>query len=361
MRTISLALASHLAGETVTTATLWKITRKDSQIFGFTDHDEDITIDGTTFVSAGGHTSSAMVWSDDLSTSNQEVTAVFDHSAISHGDVMAGLWDYAAVSLYLVNYRDLTMGTLPLTTGVLGQVTLKRGQFVAELRGLAQLLSQEIGSLYSPTCRAQLGDSRCKVALAPLTFTGAVTGVTNARLFADSSMMQVGPALPYTTDPYTIPDSPWRIAPAVPKGGSWLADLGVVNTQTGVALTPVTGLSSSGQYSVTAGTYTFNADDAGTQVSFILTYAQGYFTYGILTWLTGQNAGYTMDVRQFSPSAITLALPMTYPISMGDTYRLVAGCDKTATTCKQRYNNFINFRGEPYIPGTDAILRQQTR
>ncbi len=362
MRTLSTALANHLAGDQLTIATLWKIVRRDGQTFGFTDHDQDITIGGQTYASAGGHTSSATVWSSDLSISNQEVTAVFDNSAIDPADVMAGLWDYAAVTLYLVNFKDTSMGTLPLTTGVLGQVTLKRGQFVAELRGLAQLLTQEVGSLYSPTCRAQLGDSHCKVSLAPLTYNGTVTGVTSSRVFADSSLTQSGPVMTWTSSVYSIPNSsPWTITPAIPQGGSWVSDLGVVNAQTGEAFTKVASSPASGQYSVTAGTYTFSGIDNGKQIAFKLTYAQGYFTYGLVTWLTGQNAGYKMDVRQSSPGSITLALPMTYPIAVGDTFTIVAGCDKTTSTCRQRFGNFVNFRGEPYIPGTDAVLRSQAK
>ena len=90
MRSISSALANHLAGDLLTVATLWKIVRTDGHIFGFTEHDQDLTLDGLTYASTGGHTSSAIVWSDDLSTSNQEVTAVFDSSAINAQDVAVG-------------------------------------------------------------------------------------------------------------------------------------------------------------------------------------------------------------------------------------------------------------------------------
>ncbi len=363
MRSISSALANHLAGDVLTVATLWKIVRTDGQTFGFTDHDQDITVSGLTYKSTGGYTSSAIVWSNDLSTSNQEVTAIFDSVSITPADVMAGLWDYAAVTLYLVNYANVGMGTLPLTTGVLGQVTLKRGKFVAELRGLAQLLSQEIGSLYSATCRAQLGDAKCKVALGPLTVSGAVTGLSNPRTFFDTSLTQVGPNLPYTAPPATIPSSgPYQLTATAPQGGSWVADLGATYSQTGAALTLVTsGSPGKGQYSVAAGVYSFSVLDAGAQITLKFTYAQGYFSYGLLTWLTGANAGYKMDVRTSSVGSITLALPMPNPIAVGDTYSVVAGCDKTAATCKGRFNNFINFRGEPFIPGTDAILRPQTK
>lgn len=362
MRTLSTALANHLAKQTQTNATLWKIVRTDGAIFGFTDHDQDVVFGGLTYKSSGGYTSSAIVWSSDLATSNQEVFALFDSNSITQADVLAGLWDYAAVTLYLVNYADLSMGALPLTTGLLGQVTIKRGQFVAELRGLAELLSQEIGALYSATCRAKLGDARCTVALGPYTVSGTVTGVTNPRTFADSSLTQVGPTLPYTAAAAGIPaSSPFQLVAMPPQGGSWVSDLGVSYAQTGAAMTAVTGTPTKGQYKVVGGLYSFSGLDTGAPVNLRFNYAQGYFSYGVVTWLTGQNAGYRMDVRQSSVGTITLALPMPYPINIGDTYSVVAGCDKTAATCKGRYNNFINFRGEPYIPGTDAVLRPQTR
>jgi hypothetical protein len=366
MRSISTALANHLASEVATVATLWKITRTDGQVFGFTDHDQDLVLGGITYASNGGYTSSAIVWSDNLSTSNQEVSALIDNPAIFTGDVLAGLWDYASVTLYLVNYADVSMGVLPLTTGLLGQVTLKRGQFVAELRGLAQLLSQEIGSLYSATCRAQLGDAKCKVPLGPLSVSGSVTalvaGGSQTRIFEDSSLTQVGPTLTYTSQLNLVPStSPFVLSPMVPQGGSWVSDAGVSFVQTGKALTAVGTNPGKGQYCVNNGVYTFSFQDAGAKVTITFNYAQGYFTYGLLTWLTGQNAGYRMDVRNFSPGRVMLALPMAHPIAVGDTYSLVAGCDKNASTCKLRFNNFVNFRGEPYIPGTDAVLRPQSK
>jgi hypothetical protein len=66
-------------------------------------------------------------------------------------------------------------------------VELKDTVFRAELRGLSQALSQQIVELYTPDCRADLGDARCKVNLAALTVTGAITAVTDRRSFADSA------------------------------------------------------------------------------------------------------------------------------------------------------------------------------
>jgi uncharacterized phage protein (TIGR02218 family) len=67
-----------------------------------------------------------------------------------------------------------------------------------------------------------------------------------------------------------------------------------------------------------------------------------------------------MEVKQFAPGIVTLALPMEFPIVAGDTYTITAGCDKQFGTCKARYNNVVNFRGEPYIPGIDTVIKPQT-
>ena len=32
-----------------------------------------------------------------------------------------------------------------------------------------------------------------------------------------------------------------------------------------------------------------------------------------------------------------------------------AGCDKRLATCIDRFANVLNFRGEPYVPGQDAL------
>jgi uncharacterized phage protein (TIGR02218 family) len=51
-----------------------------------------------------------------------------------------------------------------------------------------------------------------------------------------------------------------------------------------------------------------------------------------------------------------LVLPMPYSIASGDTYNLIKGCDKTLITCAERFDNIVNFRGEPSVPGLDRML-----
>jgi len=57
------------------------------------------------------------------------------------------------------------------------------------------------------------------------------------------------------------------------------------------------------------------------------------------------------------PGQVTLALPMPYTIAVADTYSIAAGCDKSFTTCRDRFDNVLNFRGEPYVPGVDKLVQ----
>lgn len=80
-----------------------------------------------------------------------------------------------------------------------------------------------------------------------------------------------------------------------------------------------------------------------------------FFNYGYLVFTSGLNNTRKMEIRNFTNNQILLFLPMPKEIKPNDTYTLYAGCDKTFSTCINRYNNAINFRGEPHLPGRDRI------
>ncbi|MCG3266399.1 DUF2163 domain-containing protein [Yoonia sp. I 8.24] len=53
---------------------------------------------------------------------------------------------------------------------------------------------------------------------------------------------------------------------------------------------------------------------------------------------------------------ITLWESIKAPIVAGDSLRLIAGCDRRAETCREKFSNFVNFQGFPDIPGSDWLL-----
>jgi hypothetical protein len=84
-----------------------------------------------------------------------------------------------------------------------------------------------------------------------------------------------------------------------------------------------------------------------------------WFNGGAVTFLgTSVNTGLTMEIRDWtnSTSTVKLFLPMPFTITSGDKIRLYPGCDKRRVTCRTKFNNVVNFRGEADIPGVDALL-----
>jgi hypothetical protein len=168
MKSVSSALAAHLAGEVTTLATCWQVTRKDGREFFFTDHDCDLAFEDEIYLASSGYTRSAIANEAGMAVDNLDVEGVFDHEQISEQDRRAGLFDHAEVQVFLVNWADLSQGQLRLRRGWFGEVQLTgAGMFRTELRGLTQALNVRIGEICSPECRADLGDHRCRVPIEP--------------------------------------------------------------------------------------------------------------------------------------------------------------------------------------------------
>jgi uncharacterized phage protein (TIGR02218 family) len=79
---------------------------------------------------------------------------------------------------------------------------------------------------------------------------------------------------------------------------------------------------------------------------------------GKITFTSGLNAGYSMEIKGFISLIVTLYLPMAADITVGDTFDFQPGCDKQRSTCIDSYNNIDNFRGHAtFVPGQTEILK----
>ena len=84
-----------------------------------------------------------------------------------------------------------------------------------------------------------------------------------------------------------------------------------------------------------------------------------WFARGVLEVTSGSSQGLKGIIRRDSVAngrrVIDLWQALPRPLAVGDTVRLLAGCDKRRETCKAKFDNLLNFQGFPFIPGEDWL------
>lgn len=85
--------------------------------------------------------------------------------------------------------------------------------------------------------------------------------------------------------------------------------------------------------------------------------AADWFAEGVVTFTSGANAGMRARVKAYGASSdFELLVAMPHDLEVGDTLQAVAGCRKRLQEdCRDRFDNVINFQGEPHLPGVDAL------
>lgn len=124
-----------LDGELTTLALCWRLERRDGVTVGLTAHDRDLLVGGLVYRAAPGMTPSAVKRSAALDADTMDVT----------------------------------------------------GALTAELQGASVRLERPVVEVTSPECRAELGDARCRVALAGRRRFARVAAVADAVLTLDAA------------------------------------------------------------------------------------------------------------------------------------------------------------------------------
>lgn len=274
-------LKAHLASGCTTLARAWAIARADGRVLGFTDHDVGLSFEGVDFEPDSGMTAKAIARGTGLSVDNSESYGALSSAAISEADILAGRYDGAEVTAWLVNWADVSERAM-LFRGSIGEVTRAAGAFTAELRGLTEALGIEQGRIYHPRCAAVLGDGRCRFDLDTNGYALEIAAETVAegRVFGFASV-------------------------------------------------------------------------AG--------FEDRWFEKGRFRVLSGAAAGLIGVIKNDRVSGagertVELWQRLGAEVNAGDLVRLEAGCDKRADTCRLKFDNFLNFRGFPHIPGEDWLV-----
>jgi hypothetical protein len=377
-----------------------------SSILAFTSSDVEFRYDDVIYKPTNGLMGSATSSKQNLSVDNMSVTSLINDQ-IKEIDLRSGRFDNAAVEVFWICPTNPQWGILPLKGGRFGEVQVKNASFEVELRSLAQFLQQPFGEFYMLECSAQLGDANCKVPL-KATIWRANTQYVAAPASGDAHYGDlVQPSTPngfwyrnhqssgaYTTFIDDLHGSAG--SGGVNAGGNTDPPLGGLfggnNNGTGIILVAQGGEIIGGavpEHGTSGGTEpawptTLDAVIGDNTVAWKAIYARkwrsqvtgvfsraqfqdsslpffppGYFTYGVMTWLTGENAGLSMEIRGYDrvPQPVFYLLEaMPYRVAPDDGYEVTIGCAHTRPACKDQFDNIHNMRAFPDMPTEDRAL-----
>ena len=286
----------------------------------FTDYEEDLTVDGTTYVARPGikmqKSQSTMTLAVDNSEAQGVVTtpittALLYAGAYDGAEFERAVCDYAVIKGYDNMAPIAGQNRIVLMSGYLGRFVITDKGFTVELRSKAQLLQQNVGEVISSSCRVRrLFDERCK---APKSRLGR--------------------------------PNPDPITGQTPPGGG-AGPWGYIANGTVDALL-IDGLG--------------RVNELMFRAAVVDGYPLGWFRHGTLLWTSGDNNGLEVDVREDlmfgGQRVICLVSPEGHPFQAGWGFTLEAGCDRTHSACVIKFQNAIHFQGDPWIMGDTEFYR----
>lgn len=273
---------------------------------GFTSNTRDMTLPGhgaLVFKSAVGIAPSAIEQALE-SPANFEIQGIYQSGIFEQEDVFKGKWDFASVEIFAACWDNTNLGELVLFKGNLGEFKDYQLYFTAEGRGLLARLSSDAGAVTSRYCRVkEFRDSECGHTASTVTIDGDTYDIEYTGLFAMGATVSTRKAI-------YVPETYWT--------GQFIPKLVPLN---------------------------------------------GYFNNGTITSTSGANNGVSREILKSSTNGIdvkfALKRPFPFTVDVSDEFIVKAGCNRTVEDCK-KYSNIVNFRGEPYIPGIEAMNRTPT-
>lgn len=482
MKQIDQNLLEEIGKSESTLALMVKIIRKDNTEYNFTNFNKNIFYDGRIYKPSGSFIPTSFQQVGDLSVDTIEIQGYYEEGNITEKDLLLELFYDAKIWVFIINYKDVNQGEIKLLYGSLGEAKLFNNYFSIEFRNLTYKLTRKIANLYSKTCRAEFGDSKCGVSIVPNIWSpntiyaagtavrpsidngrryecivGGKSGTTEPTWFTSiganqqeasgltwlvkdsikKSTISLSPFLyrlriTKSSSPIRIKEVKFfdntdtRIYPNWCEADPWgncnntqdNNDSTYYETSTPFTINIVYYFSEPGinfknfeilldngsfieefemQVSYDNGNlydgtwntiYSFKGSASyWSSIAYNLVVPQSnivfnirnkfnmsipyqdisYINNALITWTSGNNAGFSIEVKEYDSTNYVLSLfsSVPYNIKYGDNFEITAGCnhlfigkDGTTSTgdCVSKYNNGINFRGEPHVPTEDVLV-----
>lgn len=103
-------------------------------------------------------------------------------------------------------------------------------------------------------------------------------------------------------------------------------------------------------------TGTVSTSGSATSVTTGLSMVADDYAQGKIVFSTGANAGVQRGVKSNSTNTLTLVSPLPYAPAIGDQFVVYKGCDRTRSTCLNKFNNLLNYGGTDFVPVPEASL-----
>ncbi len=153
-------LQQHIKSETTTLCWCWKLIRNDGLVFGFSDHDENLSIDGVVYKANSGFEGNDIREVLGFEIDNNAIKGLLCDEQITKEDIDAGLYDAAKIELLVVNWQNPEQNAL-IWSGRIGEIQLSGDLFEAEVSGPAQSLQQSVGRVFARSCDTSFASKRC--------------------------------------------------------------------------------------------------------------------------------------------------------------------------------------------------------
>jgi uncharacterized phage protein (TIGR02218 family) len=327
-----------------------RITRRDGEVFRFTEHDQPLPMDsywdGSQTVSQDTVTyeptpallpDTAFSWGSDGQAASVDLEGALEPGTINREDFAAGIWDFADVRVFRTIWVDPVEDDVPDLSGKTGEATIGEPGLTIGMQSLARALETDIGTNTSVTCRAQFGDSDCKVRIDPPVWP-ANTSVA-VREDGDAGTGDV-------VKPSTENGRFFKCVTAGTTGSSepsWDTTVGNITSDGTAEWEAVI----AHQQTDTVQSVTSSSEFTGN-----LGFPDDWFGAGTVRFTSGDNAGIEKEVETYVSDTYTLWVAMPFPVEVGDTFVASAGCRKRKDQdCIDKHDNVLNMRAEVHAAG----------
>lgn len=151
----------------------------------------DLTMsNGQVYLTGSGFDFTSYSAESSFAASVVDLEGFVGYAGITRDMIASGIFDSARCYLFACDFLAPVEDYEEITSSILGKTTIADDRYKIEEMALVDLLGQGVGDTFSPGCKKEFGGTElygCNKDLAAITVVGAVTGITSATVFRDSS------------------------------------------------------------------------------------------------------------------------------------------------------------------------------